>query len=912
MPNKEKLTPEEKLNVGIENFEILKDNRDNFSVYEQLMMASSIRDNLSTDKCLIASCNENSIISDKRRQLLDCIHVFQNNLICENTRIADVPSFSNCRVMNYDMAKEALTEMIDEEISSNMFSETDNPPLYSTIKDCKKHIDRIQQVYDNCKHGKYNVLIMGDFQSGKSTTLDAFCDGRHISAIGKGTATSAVLVSVTYAEKELMKVNWRGKEQFYAIFEKIKQYMPGFVWKEFDLDDKSSRDKLSKTINDLRKSDYCPNVGQGDAKFLMLCDFVLKYYGTTELQEKKSSLRSISDISDMTKFPDNGESTWKKSGVDSFSIDDVIFIFIDSVECFVPSETLKELNCTITDSPGLFNSSYDSMVTEGAMIRAHAIMYVLPYYKEMSQDICKSLYTIKEKYPDVHRKLFIVNNLQFDNNDFFSSNCERVHSMYGSNKAVIPYDGKLSYLILLKKLYEAGMAKESDYLHLMKVTTKTFVGEIKVKTFANFEDALSYHLKKYDLNYENTDNDEVLDEYGFRKLINSLKRFIISNESYAVIVSNGLAAMWCDLKSIMDSLQLMFIEPYNTSHETLVSRWQTRINNATEFQTKVNSIARTKLYDGKDSLFERMVNEENSKLFTSDFYSDLSEAIAGVLYDNKSSLIFSKTLLENKSLFEKTFSEKAYPLIKGKIVEYVNRKLQFLVDMIDHGQDEIMINMFVPVANNIELVMQQEWNGLFGDNKDFIMQNYIVFPKGLGKSQMNDAHNNSYNTDNLAGFGVDMALIGGLVAQISVIVASIATMIAGYISLIIYDVTGTSFLISVFLGTAGAVVATFAPEWVRNKFVKMLSGKIRPKLDSVAITGFNELVKHQMNDMFEKYINSLKVNVRKMENERDLALNPTGNQEKLCFRAVEAITHINNQIDAYDNYKQSNIVDETL
>ena len=275
-------------------------------------------------------------------------------------------------------------------------------------------------------------------------------------------------------------------------------------------------------------------------------------------------------------------------------------------------------------------------------------------------------------------------------------------------------------------------------------------------------------------------------------------------------------------------------------------------------------------------------------------------------------MIFSKTLLENKSLFEKKFSEKAYPLIKDKIVEYVNRKLRFLVEMIDNGQDKTMINMFTPVANNLELVMQEEWKSLFGNNKDFIMQNYIVFPKGLGKSQMNDAHNTSYNTDNLAGFGVDMTLIGGLVAQISVIVASIATMIAGYISLIIYDVTGTSFLISVFLGTAGAVVATFAPEWVRNKFVKMLSGKIRPKLDSVAITGFNELVKHQMNDIFEKYINSLKVNVRKMENERDLALNPTGNQEKLCFRAVDAIIHINHQIDAYDNYKRNNIIDDAV
>ena len=48
-----------------------------------------------------------------------------------------------------------------------------------------------------------------------------------------------------------------------------------------------------------------------------------------------------------------------------------------------------------------------------------------------------------------------------------------------------------------------------------------------------------------------------------------------------------------------------------------------------------------------------------------------------------------------------------------------------------------------------------------------------------------------------------------------------------------------------------------------------------------------------------------------MKNERDLALHPTPDKEKLCFRSVEAMQQLNEQLKIYDKYIQKHITYET-
>lgn len=909
-----------KLNDAQEKLDILFQNVENLDARSILELASTIRDNVCNDKEIKDGCNSDEKIALIRKSLLDNIRSMQVNIITEKTHREDTDAISSDDVVkNFDEAKASLSIMVDDELAEEMFTETEEPKIFENINECKTHITTLKRVSSDCKYGRYKVLIIGDFQSGKSTTLDAICDGRHISAIGDGTATSAVLVSASYAETESINIHWRSKDQFQPVFERVKNYLQDFDWKGFDLDKESNRQELAKAIDGLRHSKDCPSVREGDAKFLMLCDFVLRYYDTAELKEKKVKLQSISDISDITRFPKNGESDWMKSGVKAFSINDTVFIFIDRVECSIPSETLKELNCTVIDSPGLFNSSYDTMVTENAMKDAHAIMYVLPYHKGIGEDVCQSLYTIRDNYKDFHKKLFIVNNLRStDNNDFFYSNCEQVRSMFKSNKQVYRYDAKLSYLAQLKKSYLLRVLTIKDYAHLMHVSKKIFSGKIKYVSFDNFEDTWNYHMRKYGQDLEldiNCEADEILRDSGFENMIKSLKNFIAENKAYAVIISNGIAPMTFELKTIKNSLETLFMEPYTSSYDDLVERWRNRIQQAEQFQTFMSGFVNSELFDdnGAGALCDRITNEESSKLFTSDFYQNLAEEISGVLYDNKGTLLCTKALFKrDKDLFKQRFTELATPWIQEKIVELVNRKIAYLYSLIESDQDITVQNLFTPVVEKVEERLKSQWHQQFKDDESFKMQDYLVIPNTLNVTKSEETDQSSYRTDALSSNMVDLTLFGGLVAQLSVTVAGIAAMIAGYITAILCDITGTSFLIAVLLGIGGTIIAVMAPSAVRNKFISMLSKQITPKISSGAAIGFKEIVKKHITNALNKYVGNLNLNIKKMKNERDLALTPNPDQEEYCFKAVEAIVEINNHLEkTYAEFKQKNIQPKT-
>lgn len=79
---------------------------------------------------------------------------------------------------------------------------------------------------------------------------------------------------------------------------------------------------------------------------------------------------------------------------------------------------------------------------------------------------------------------------------------------------------------------------------------------------------------------------------------------------------------------------------------------ENRIEKAEKFQSNISEIANKVLFDDdtSNSLFQRMAEEEYLKLFTSDFYSEISKAIAQVLYENKKSWLLQSLSLKRRSL----------------------------------------------------------------------------------------------------------------------------------------------------------------------------------------------------------------------------------------------------------------------
>lgn len=906
------------LSEAKEKLNLLKNNAGQLPVREVLVLASSIREKLRDSQTLTNACDNDATIAELRKRLLEDIHVWQLKLIEDIVSNKSDDTVLLGQITDFDEAKKAMVEMIEAEQAKHIFEETKSPKLMEGIADCKKHTATICRVAENCKNGKFLALFLGDFQSGKSTTIDALCDGRHISAIGDGTATSAVLVMVSYGKEESLQIDWRAKEQFLPIFERIKRVMPEYDWVSFDLEQRDERIKLTNAIGQIRqrenKSVKGHTLNQSDVKFLMLCDLILAFYGTEVLQAKKASLLSISNISDITRFPEDGETKWKKDGVKGFTIDEAIFVFINSVSCTTPSETLKKLNCTIVDSPGLFNSAYDTMVTESAMVAAHAIIYVLPYYKGIGQDVCGSLYDIKNRYPDVHKKLFIVNNIDsLKENAFVESNCAFIKAQFGSEKVVYVYDAKVSYLGQLKHRYDMGLATDTDFAHLMHAKRKTPLGEKKLK-FRTFDEAWAFYMNSYKTAYGTSDESSVdiyLNESGFIAMIAALKTFIEKNQAYTVILSNALIPMRSELLSINRELGKRYIEPYTKSHEDMVAIWQARIANATAFQSTLNKIVQMQLFGTQNgaSLCNRISKEEYDKIFSSDFYEQMAREIAYVLYDNKEQLLVTKTLFnKDKELFKKRLSDIVFPLIREKLTSMITYRMKYALELIESGQDSVIENMFVPVASNVKLQLEKEWYQLFKDDATFKMNDYLTIPKNL-KGCVVEKDAKAPETDIMSSTTIGLTLLGGLVLQISAVVAGLAAMIAGYIGAIICDPTGISqtaaLILFALLGIGGVVIEGFAPDWLRDKFAKALQEMVLPKLKEQEPTAFRGIVETQIKAILNRYANARLVNIQKMENERDIALAPNPNQEGHCFRALEIINKISEQVSVYDVYKKT-------
>lgn len=920
MQNKEKITPEEKINVAIENFKILKENTDNFSVREQLEMASSIRDHLSSDEMVINACLENVKLSEKRKHFLDDIRNFQLDLISQNTKKIKAVSLSKCSVNNFRKAKTELLNMVENELAIKMFNDAETQSIFANIEECRKHISTLNNVLNNFKYSKYKILIMGDFQSGKSTTFDAFCDGRRVCAIGKGVATSAVLVTATYSEKEHIKIYWRTKEQFACIFKAIAQFLPNYNFDTFDLDKDEERSKLARAIEALRISKQCPKMSDENAKFLMLCDFVLRYYDTEELIKEKGKQKDFTNPAEITMFPENGETLWKKSGITAFNIEEVLFVFIERVDCFIKSETLRELNCTIIDSPGLFNSSYDTMITEQAMVEAHAIIYVLPYAKAMSQDVCMSLYKIKENYPDIHRKLFIVNNTQPGRKKVFQFNCENIKDMFGMEQKTYRYDAKLAYLLQLKKLYDSSMAYEKDYKDLLSETEESYDEDPEI-AFDTFEEAWESNIGKYSnalkkeiANILQGKVEEGLKASGFIELTIALRNFIESNEAYAMIVSNGLAPMVNEIEDIKSSLYRSYIEPLFSTQENMKKLWEDRIQKAEEFQKYTSRTLNKDFFEGNDSLLTRMAENEYKKLFTAEFYKDLSYEIAGVIYDNKKTLLNIKSLFK-KGEFETQLIAKLSPLIQNKIQEIISNKIAYLNFLIKKKQNDTLTNIFIPCVERIASDFLLQWNKKYGDN-NLKMQDYLVLSKDLISNSISESDFQSNNTIGLSDNKEKSILVKGYVSEICTIVASIATMIASYIAMVFMDPTGVTESIALAIGGVFGLTLGFvgliAPDWARDKSVKKIGNLLLPKIETKEnAKHFKSLVQNQFKIILTKYINTQKVNIQKMKNERDLALHPSTDRESLCFRSIAAMTFLNKQLEIYEKYENDNLIYET-
>lgn len=882
-----------------EDIEILEMNLKSVGVVDQLRLSSFIRDNIINNRVLTNVCNRLTTLSDTRKVILEKIRGMQNDIISSINKIEHSKP-TNREISDFPLAKQKLIELLREEISSWNTYEQSNPDGMGLSKGLEKHKKTCNNIIARCKDDSYVILLMGEYQTGKTTTLDALCGGKNVGSIGDGTKTSAVPLTISFSTEEKVNVVWKEFDDFVELFTNFKLYFPSFDLNR--INDVSFRSKALQEIDVLRlNKDF---VAPHDWQYLPLWSLVLGFW---EIYAEKKTLGShgnqqltIETVSKVTRFPKNFLERWEKNGISNFDAIEAAFIFIREINCTCSSDALQMLNGTVMDCPGLFASAYDTMVTENAMNTADAILYILPRERQSGEQVVSSLCKIKEQYPDYHRKLLISNNLSFINpnaQSIFNANSAMARGMFGNDFKVIPFDALLAYLGYIKESYDSSMLDDSSIKSFIDNTRPTMFGINSFNGFSNFDDAWNERMSLYP-NGLKTSPSAVISKSGFKELINTTKHFVEHNKAYSIIFEKGIDKVKSELTHIIEDIQIQYVEPYLTNDKDLIDLWDNRIKIAKSFETKAEVFLRCKFFETKsgteETLLNRLATSVYEKLFIEEIYTEFINNLCDRFYSEAKEI---KDRKDNESELKKYTTG----IVSSCLMRMIEGRFAYWNDTMKSNQDTSFTTIFLPELDAIECQLDFSWKQLYEKDNAFCgcMANYYKLDRDFSSFKM-DSKKQERNAN------VDQDSINSLIAIDNIAMgAAVTGWAAGFIGGLFIVGGPVGLLVYLLVMVASWFGSGKISQWNERRFKKKIAPKLREQLDKSDLKSFiKNMIFTEVSRLLELYMSNTKLDMIKMERNRDIAISSkrSGASEDNCFKAVGLITRVENQIDKYDSY----------
>lgn len=893
----------EKLIKATEQFSMLKKNAQLFGIQECLKMSSAIRNNLVADTDIEEACTKDANHSKERKEILDQIQSYQHEIIAQITDFdISLAETESANIRDFSSANEQLHTIASEELKQGV---TSKPSMISELREVKDHNSTLKHISNRGLNSTYTILIMGEYQTGKTTFVDSLV-GKHIGAIGDGNTTSAVPLTISHGEATKIVVEWKTDAQILSVLKNLTKFIDGFDIDTFDISNKHSRELLLKKIDDFRHHETCPSAKEPGCKILAICSILLKYYDYKYIQDIKNSEISTVGIPEISRFPHKLESRWHKRGSSSFGVEESIFAFICRINCFVPSERLKSLDCTIVDSPGLFSNAYDTQVTEREMINADAILYLLPYHSEMGEDTTGSLYRINSNYEFVHRKLFIVNNWDFqDNKKFFNSNCETVRDMFGDEMNVYRIDARLAYLGELKKSFDNDLLSKEEIKSFIEKSEYTFSDDEEIH-FDNFAEAWDEHIyiykRKFKWNQDSPSAEEVIEKSGINNVVSQLRKFVEKNEAYSIVYANGIAKMAKGLQKTKKALQIKYIEPYLKGRFELERLWEERTERATLFTEFSAPIINKHFFEninGAPSLYNRLADMVYGHVFTEEAINNLVVAICKEIYNCKWSLAKcgnNETKIKN--------------LISPKIQSVVTKEIAYNVgawnDLITSNQAYNYETTFKVQMQLLRNELKERWNESYSGDEIFqeVMSRYFTVSEDTSihtlVSDSNQGQGMSTNKISVA-----TSIMGEIASLVAIIVILITPTVIAIATAIATNPIGWA------VGVTVAVTGSFywlvsGEDVLENKFISLNGPKIKELFKEQNISQkFKSFIETEIMRILRRHQQSILLNSDLLNNDRDISLStPSETIEGNCFEVAEILRNINVQLDEYNNFIQ--------
>jgi transposase len=450
-------------------------------------------------------------------------------------------------IATYATKKEELTGLLSEAIALPQLPESD-------VRELKRVQRRINE-------NEFSIVLIGEYQSGKSMTFDALCDGRELNKIGDGCKTSGCIVTTRNIadpeEPEKINVTWRTKREILAG---ITRLLDGEIHKRFperfegnknelydvlDLDNPADRKLITEAAPIVWNNRFKQGVDSEGVDKDILCIALLAahFWGSPELEAYMVKTEySLNDLKQLCHYPGN----WNEWGTDiagresQFRIDDVLTVFIKTIDIHLHATNLKRIGCVFMDAPGLFASDWDTNIANQAMQAANAIIYIFSDRKTIKSSDCKVLDGLAPQVHGLGEKLFFAFNTQAKRGD--SKRILDSSLLHLKDRQIVFTDERAAIYhapLALRAIQTRQFIQNNLTANDMKIDGDTPPEQFLLNEMQVWHTALQGSGEKGKIDFTLEQSENLLDISGFPMLIEKVANFVLSNRWRSVLIGQG-------------------------------------------------------------------------------------------------------------------------------------------------------------------------------------------------------------------------------------------------------------------------------------------------------------------------------------------------------------------------------------
>lgn len=719
---------------------------------------------------------------------------------------------------------------------------------------------KFERAVEKLQTESFEIVLVGEFQGGKSTTFNAICDGREISPMGIGIKTSACRVSARNIadpnEAERAVVSWKSDaELILTMFDILERNLPEAERERFaQAKDRDFEGISFDNPNDMRLMRACVEreweVYQkrpaaydrdqtGKLDLLYIASLILEFRNNPTIVRERAETREISveALKTYVVFPIDWAQRWEARDPKAFTAEEVRLVFVGRVDCYLHSPNLARLGCVVVDCPGLFAGPWDTRVAIDAMISADAILYLLRGDKAIGQQELRALTEI-QKSKQLHKLFFAINarasaehlrekirpvDAATINNNFASVEGEESPFKVESEEIFI-FNAFLSYCAKSRDGLEPGGADEKAW----KKKARNALGvywDLDVEDDAETMRALL------------SNPTELLRASDYETLTDVCETTVVKKKARSLLLDSGAVPVNAALSELEGELALKE-ENARKGAEQVRAELRKARETLDEFQRRSKAIVEQELNDATilTTLAENMVTEVYEQ--NTDLMADaMMRRVEEILNNGGSQFEYICDFVQRRWNGDSVGNDKLAQKLKGCVKETMDEvckpAAQGWLDNVAKGTNRVYQATLGQKMRAIELLLRQEWNEMM-INAGSEAKAYL---KGLELDGVSQTTTRSVADDFDGGDGLVGSVRSAMFQQFATdIGAAVAASIAASIAAALAFVVLAPFAAP--LGVVGALAATVAGakavEWgyakISEKINAALASKLAPEL----------------------------------------------------------------------------------